>query len=69
LWGESFETAWGWYDFYNYVLFKPGVDVKAFEEKLPAYIYKHSGREDESKSVKFVMQPLPEIHLYSDLIQ
>jgi putative ABC transport system permease protein len=69
LWGKNFDEAWGWYDFYNYVLLKPGSDAQAFEAKLPAFINKHGNREKESDFTKFVLQPLEDIHLYSDLIQ
>lgn len=75
LWGEGFNNAWGWYDFYNYVLLKPGSDAAAFEAKLPAFIDKHGsdpnnpGAIKASERTKFVLQPLKEIHLYSDLIQ
>jgi len=31
------ETAWGWYDYYNYIKLKPGADWKKLEEKLPAF--------------------------------
>lgn len=68
LWGEDFNTAWGWYDFYNYVLVKPGTDVAALEAKLPAFIEKYGG-EGNSDRTRFVLQPLLDIHLYSDLIQ
>lgn len=73
--GESFENAWGWYDFYNYVLLKPGSDAKAFEAKLPAFIDKYGSDPNNpaavkaSERTKFVLQPLADIHLYSDLIQ
>jgi putative ABC transport system permease protein len=69
LWGESFENAWGWYDFYNYILLKPGSNPAALEAKLPQYIEKNGTREGESERTKFVLQPLSDIHLYSDLIQ
>jgi putative ABC transport system permease protein len=69
LWGKDFEEAWGWYDFYNYALLKPGSDPKALEAKFPAFIKKHGSREGEEERTRFVLQPLSEIHLYSDLIQ
>jgi putative ABC transport system permease protein len=69
LWGEQFENAWGWYDFYNYVLLKPGSSASALEAKLPPYIEKNGTREGESERTRFVLQHLPDIHLYSDLIQ
>ncbi len=68
LWGEGFNDAWGWYDFYNYVLVKPGTDVAAFEAKLPDFVVKYGGEEDRDIT-RFVLQPLLDIHLYSDLIQ
>ncbi|MCI0752080.1 MAG: ABC transporter permease, partial [Flammeovirgaceae bacterium] len=67
--GENFENAWGWYDFYNYVLLKPGADPKQVESKFPAFINKYGQREDESQRTTFLLQPLKDIHLYSDLIQ
>ena len=69
LWGESFENAWGWYDFYNYLVLKPGTNPAALEAKLPPYIEKNGTREGESERTRFVLQHLPDIHLYSDLIQ
>lgn len=73
LWGEDFNTAWGWYDFYNYVLLKPGSSPGALEAKFPAFIDKYGTNNNStvqpSTQTKFVLQPLEEIHLYSDLIQ
>ncbi len=73
LWGEDFNNAWGWYDFYNYVLLKPGSDYQALEAKLLAFIDKHGSDANSntkaSERTKFVLQPLEDIHLYSDLIQ
>lgn len=66
--GESFENGWGWYDFYTYLLLEPGADIAALESKFPAFIEKHGG-EGSSERTKFILQPLHDIHLYSDLIQ
>jgi putative ABC transport system permease protein len=65
---EDWENRWGWYDFYNYIQLKPGADPKALEAKFPGFIEKN-GREDEVKRTKFSLQHLPDIHLYSNLIQ
>jgi putative ABC transport system permease protein len=65
---ENWENAWGWYDFYNYIQLKPGTDPRALEAKFPEFIKKH-GPEDGDKSTRFSLQHLPDIHLYSDLIQ
>ena len=32
------ETSWGWYDFYSFVLLKPGTDVKVLQEKWDKYL-------------------------------
>lgn len=69
LWGDDFNSAWGWYDFYNYVLLRPGSDPKALEAKLPDFVNKYGNGENESDRTRFLLQPLSEIHLYSDLIQ
>lgn len=74
LWGEQFDNAWGWYDFYNYVLLKPGSSAQALQAKFPAFIDKYGSDNNNSTikasdQTKFVLQPLEDIHLYSDLIQ
>jgi putative ABC transport system permease protein len=66
--GPDFEQAWGWYDFYTYIQMKPGADPKALEARFPAFIKKH-GQEGDSERMFFSLQHLPDIHLYSDLIQ
>ncbi len=68
-WGEYFDNAWGWYDFYTYLKLRPGADPAALAAKLPAYIDEQSEEEDAHERVRFVLQPLPAIHLHSDLIQ
>lgn len=65
---NQWEDAWGWYDFYNYIQLKPGADPKALEAKLPAFVKKY-GHEGDAERMIFTLQPLTDIHLYSDLIQ
>jgi putative ABC transport system permease protein len=67
--GEGFNNAWGWYDFYNYVLLKSDADPKSLEAKFPAFIKKYGESEDAAERTKFILQPLEKIHLYSSLIQ
>jgi putative ABC transport system permease protein len=72
-WGETtmkevVETNWGWYDFYNYVRLKPGADPEAVNAKFPEFILKHTDG-DWGSRFTFKLQPLEDIHLYSDLIQ
>ncbi|MDN5200157.1 ABC transporter permease [Fulvivirgaceae bacterium BMA10] len=69
LWGEQFDNAWGWYDFYTYIKVVPGSSISGLQEKFPEFINKYSEREDAHERTKFVLQPLEEIHLHSDLIQ
>lgn len=65
---KDWEENWGWYDFYNYIQLKPGSDARLLESKFPHFIKKH-GREGDSSKIKLSLQHLPDIHLYSDLIQ
>jgi putative ABC transport system permease protein len=65
---EDWENGWGWYDFYNYIQLKPGADPVALQEKFPDFVKKY-GETDDSTSIKFSLQHLPEIHLHSKLIQ
>ncbi len=59
---------WGWYDFYNYIQLKPGVDPATLEARFPQFIKKH-GHDGDDQSIKFSLQHLPDIHLNSNLIQ
>ena len=72
LWPEmtnkDWEENWGWYDFFNYIQLKPGTDAKQLEGKFPQFVKKH-GAEGDSAKIKLSLQHLPDIHLYSDLIQ
>lgn len=70
---NSTETAWGWYDFYNYVKLKPGTDLASFETKLSSFCsvhinnsewYKKNNAKDELHAL-----PLSDIHLYSNYNQ
>ena len=67
------ETSWGWYDFYTYVKLRPNADARAFAAKIPAftdkYINADNGRQQAQVRFETILQPLPDIHLYSDLNQ
>ncbi|MEM6782153.1 MAG: ABC transporter permease [Bacteroidota bacterium] len=67
-WGDGFDTAWGWYDFYNYIRLTPGTTPASVEAKFPAFIERHGG-EGASAGTVFALQPLGDIHLTSDLLQ
>jgi len=68
------ETQWGWYDFYTYVKFRPGVDVKKFEkEKMPAYCWRYYPDLNWAKAHnahdELYFIPVQDIHLNSNYIQ
>lgn len=64
------ETSWTWYDFYSFVLLKPTTDIKAFQAKWDAYVLKVRGEEWKKRNQKqeFILRPLTDIHLYSNLL-
>ncbi|HTE31538.1 MAG TPA: ABC transporter permease [Chryseolinea sp.] len=68
--GNASETSWGWYDFYCFVLLKPGTDVKALQHKWDVYLTKVRKEEWDKGNEKqeFILRPLTEIHLYSNLL-
>jgi putative ABC transport system permease protein len=73
------EGDWVYPDFYTYILLSPKADPKTFEEKLPPFIKKYTSRSSESTNsspttgkssltnISLTLQPLPDIHLYSNL--
>jgi putative ABC transport system permease protein len=68
-WYTEYETNdWTSNSFTTYVKLKPGVDIKAVEQKLTAMVKSHYGADQEFKST-FSLQPLKDIHLYSGHLQ
>ena len=67
----SSETAWGWYDFNTYVLLQPGTDPLEFDKKFAAHLQEERGEDFEKYNFKaeFPLQPITDIHLYSNLLQ
>jgi len=63
-------TAWGWYDFNTYVLLEEGTDPKSFQEKFDIWLAEDR-KEDwgEDYYQEFILEPLEDIHLHSDLLQ
>lgn len=64
------ETSWGWYDFYVYVLLKPGTDVAALQAKWDDYVAKIRGDEWKKRNSfqEFILRPVEDIHLESNLL-
>lgn len=71
--GESDDLRgnWGWYDHNTYVLLNEGVLYEALQEKWDAYLQEVRGEDWEKYNYKqeFILQPMLDIHLYSNLLQ
>jgi putative ABC transport system permease protein len=67
---NSAQTSFGWYDFYTYLQLKPGIELKEFESKLPAFCdrYINSQERNKANNLKYTLSiiPLSDIHLYSN---
>ena len=65
------ETAWGWYDFNTYVLLQEGTTTADFDSRFAEYLYDERGEDFEKYNSKqeFPLQPITDIHLYSNLLQ
>jgi len=67
--GQS-RTAWGWYDFNTYVQLENGTDPQVFQDKFAEWLAEDR-KEDwgDDYYQEFILQPLADIHLHSDLLQ
>jgi putative ABC transport system permease protein len=65
---ERARTAWDWDGFYTYVLLYPGTDAKELESKLPDFVINLWGEamSQYNTGMEFLLQPITDIHLYSD---
>ena len=64
------ETSWGWYDFYCFVLLKPGTDANELQAKWDEFLARDRKEAWEKRSEKqeFILRPLTSIHLNSNLL-
>ncbi len=62
------DVGFNWDGFFTYLLLKPGVDVKAVEEKITKVAAKKNDPEGTSKykTIDLTLQPLKDIHLTSN---
>ena len=67
----SSENAWGWYDFNTYVSLRDGVDPTEFDAKFAEVLYEERKEDFEKYDFRadFPLQPITDIHLYSNLLQ
>ena len=58
---------WGWNDFYTYVLLREDASRAEFEAKIPEFILRHKEFDVEGTYDEFIVQPIKDIHLTSNL--
>ncbi|SDL80547.1 putative ABC transport system permease protein [Catalinimonas alkaloidigena] len=67
--GDSQLPNWGYSNFFTYVRLQPEADAKALEAKLPEIVHKYIDPDGEAakagRSMRFMLQPVPEVYLYS----
>jgi putative ABC transport system permease protein len=58
-------NAWGWYNFFTYILLKPNTNADAFAAKLPAFLEKYQGKDMREKNyrIALMLQPLTDVYL------
>ncbi|AXY74878.1 ABC transporter permease [Paraflavitalea soli] len=61
------DGQWGNYGSSAYILLKPHTNAKALEAKLPAFIKKRNGKEEQQSQMyaTLLLEPLREVYLYS----
>ena len=64
-------TAWGWYDYNTYIMLRDGTDPIEFQKKFTDWLTADRKEEWEKYNYRqeFILQPLEDIHLRSDLLQ
>ncbi|MBT1701031.1 ABC transporter permease [Fulvivirgaceae bacterium PWU4] len=70
VWSENAsETSWDWLGFYTFVLLKPDADPESLQAKWNSYLTRTRTEEWKLTNSKqdFILQPLKDIHLYSNL--
>lgn len=59
---------WGMSNYYTYALLAEGSSLDEFDRKIPDFVEKYRGRElREVYKVRYALQPITRIHLYSHL--
>ncbi len=63
------QTSWGWYDFYTYIRLVPGADPEVLEARLTDFMARHKADAyaGSARWETLLLQPLHDIHLYSNL--
>ena len=65
--GDGYQL-WDWPVFYSYLLLAPGTNVSTLDAKVPAFMKKYRGQNNEGEyHQRFFLQPIKDIHLRSQL--
>ncbi|MEQ9305776.1 MAG: FtsX-like permease family protein, partial [Marinoscillum sp.] len=67
----SSESSWGWYDFNTYVELADNTETKTFDRKFQELVMEERNEVFEKYQfhAEFPLQPITDIHLYSNLLQ
>jgi putative ABC transport system permease protein len=69
---EQLDQSWGNNSCFNYLVLAPGVDERAFQGKMDAFVTKYIipawGGAQFQGSIRFNLEPLREVHFNNDLI-
>jgi putative ABC transport system permease protein len=69
---EDLNQSWGNNSCYNYLVLAPGVDERAFQGKMDAFVTKYIipawGGEQFQGSIRFNLEPLRDVHFNNELI-
>lgn len=63
---DVMENKWNWPFYMNYIKLQSSADPLALEQKFPGFVSKYFPENDEQKSTLY-LQPIEDIHLYSNL--
>lgn len=67
---ERYDLTWDRKDFYTYIRVQEGTSPETLAAKFPAIIDQYSpGLAEKQRKDEFLLQPLKDIHLYSDLAE
>ena len=64
--GQAYKfDAWGYVDFFTYVLLRQGTSAEAFEAKLPAFVQRYMGNavQNRPQSYTLALEPITEAYL------
>ncbi|MGD2246485.1 MAG: ABC transporter permease [Candidatus Aminicenantes bacterium] len=67
---DTIESSWDANGFYTYIALKPGTDPHILQEKINRWVKKERAEEWKKHNIRqeFLLQPLEDIHLHSNLV-